>query len=324
MSAARSSTATATTGTASPGDPAPCGRFAPTPSGPLHLGSLLAAAGSYLNVRSRGGRWLLRIDDLDRARCIPGLAGTFQATLESFGFEWDGDVQFQSDRIETYAEAVTALQAGNHCYPCRCSRASIAAAQIADPSSEPIYPGTCRDDKSAGNQPHALRFRIGADAADVPFFDAFQGEVRQDCRREAGDFVIQRRDGPVAYHLAVVVDDELQGVTEVVRGADLLTSTPRQILLQRSLGYRTPRYGHLPLLTEPDGQKLAKSRRAVPLETDDAPRQLWQALNWLEQAPPAALSSAPVREIWSWAIANWRPERLEGRRERRLEDRQEP
>lgn len=324
MSAARSSTATATTGIASQADPAPCGRFAPTPSGPLHLGSLLAAAGSYLNVRSRGGRWLLRIDDLDRARCIPDLVGQFQATLDTFGFEWDGDIQFQSDRIETYAEAVTALQAGNHCYPCRCSRASIAAAQIADPASEPIYPGTCREDMSAGSELHALRFRIDADDAEVRFDDAFQGTVQQDCRREAGDFVIQRRDGPYAYHLAVVVDDELQGVTEVVRGADLLSSTPRQVLLQRSLGYRTPHYGHLPLLTEPDGQKLAKSRRALPLDAGNAPRQLWQALSWLEQAPPPALSSAPVREIWSWAIANWRPERLEGRRQRRLEGRQEP
>lgn len=323
MSGARSSTATETTGTDNPGEPATCGRFAPTPSGPLHLGSLLAAAGSYLNVRSRGGRWLLRIDDLDRARCIAGLAGQFQATLEKFGFEWDGDVLFQSDRIETYSEAITSLQARSHCYPCRCSRASVAAAQIADPASEPIYPGTCRDDESAGNQPHALRFRIDTAEADVQFFDAFQGTVRQDCRREAGDFVIQRRDGPFAYHLAVVVDDELQGVTEVVRGADLLTSTPRQILLQRSLGYRTPRYGHLPLLTEPDGRKLAKSRRALPLDAGEAPRQLWQALDWLEQAPPAALSRAPVREIWNWAIPNWRPERLEGRRERRLEGRQE-
>jgi glutamyl-Q tRNA(Asp) synthetase len=223
--------------------------------------------------------------------------------------------------METYVEAMTALKAGNHSYPCRCSRNAIAAAQIVDPASEPIYPGTCRDDPKAGIQPHALRFRIDENAAVVEFADAFQGPVRQDCRREAGDFVIQRRDGPFAYHLAVVVDDELQGVTEVVRGADLLSSTPRQILLQRSLGYRTPRYGHLPLLTEMDGRKLAKSRRAVPLEAGDGPRQLWQVLNWLEQAPPAALSGAPVREIWGWAIANWRPERLEGRLERRLEPR---
>jgi glutamyl-Q tRNA(Asp) synthetase len=284
----------------------------------------LAAAGSYLNVRSAGGHWLLRIDDLDRERCVPSLATQFQSTLEKFGFEWDGSVYFQSDRIDSYAETATALQAGGRSYACRCSRAAIAAAQIADPASEPVYPGTCREDPAAASQPHALRFRIAPNDPVIGFEDLFQGPVQQDCRREAGDFVIQRRDGPIAYHLAVVVDDERQGVTEVVRGADLLSSTPRQILLQRSLGYRTPRYGHLPVLTEPDGRKLAKSRRAVPLEACDAPQQLWQVLNWLEQAPPPVLSRAPVREIWSWAIANWRPERLKGLRERRLEDRGAP
>ena len=149
--------------------------------------------------------------------------------------------------------------------------------------------------------------------------DELQGPVRQDCLREAGDFVIRRRDGQFAYHLAVVVDDELQGVTEVVRGCDLLTSTPRQILLQRTLGFRTPRYAHLPLLLEPDGHKLAKSRRAVPLVPQDAAAQLWQVLNWLEQAPPAALARATVAEVWAWAFAHWRPERLAGCRERRLE-----
>ncbi len=320
MSAARSSTATATTGIARPTASESCGRFAPTPSGPLHLGSLLAAAGSYLNVRSQGGRWLLRIDDLDRERCLPGLAAQCQATLESFGFEWDGNVYFQSDRIDIYTEAVRCLQAAGRTYACRCSRAAVAAALIADPASEPVYPGTCRREPASEGQPHARPFpHRGGRFAIVEFQDIFQGPVRQDCQREAGDFVIQRRDGPVAYHLAVVVDDELQGVTEVVRGSDLLSSTPRQILLQRTLGYRTPRYGHLPLLTEPDGRKLAKSRRAVPLEASLAPQQLWQVLHWLEQEPPAEISRATVREIWSWAIANWRPERLVSRRERRLE-----
>ena len=166
--------------------------------------------------------------------------------------------------------------------------------------------------------PHALRFGIPTDAATIAFEDAFQGQYRQDCRREAGDFVIRRRDGQAAYHLAVVVDDSDAGVTEVVRGADLLSATPRQILLQRSLGLSTPRYGHLPVLTEPDGQKLAKSRRAVPLAPDDAPRQLWQVLQWLEQAPPAELAGAPVRELWAWAIPNWRAARLAGVGERRL------
>jgi glutamyl-Q tRNA(Asp) synthetase len=279
---------------------------------------LLAAAGSYLSARHRGGRWLLRIDDLDRVRSIPGMAAQFLETLENFGFEWDGSVHFQQDRIETYAEALKTLTASGHTYACRCSRAMLAGASAADPASEPVYPGTCRYDPTAHDGAHALRFAIEALQAPVEFVDAFQGRYRQDCRREAGDFVVRRRDGYAAYHLAVVVDDELQGVSEVVRGADLLSSTPRQVLLQRALGYRAPSYGHLPVLTESDGAKLAKSRRAVPLAASEAPRQLWQVLDWLEQAPPPELEHAGVREIWAWAIPNWKPERLAGRRERRL------
>ena len=187
-----------------------------------------------------------------------------------------------------------------------------------DPAAEPVYPGTCRGAQVGDDSPHALRFAIDVSEPPVEFEDAFQGPFRQDCRREAGDFVVGRRDGLAAYHVAVVVDDEAQGVTEVVRGADLLSSTPRQILLQRALGCRALRYGHLPVLTEPDGRKLAKSRRPVPLDADAAPRQLWQVLDWLEQAPPAELAGAPVCEIWHWAIPNWKPARLAGRRERRL------
>jgi glutamyl-Q tRNA(Asp) synthetase len=282
------------------------------------LGSLLAAAGSYLSVRSQGGRWLLRIDDLDRARCRPGLSESIPRTLETFGFEWDGSIQFQSDRMDHYAAALARLQASGRCYPCRCSRATLAAAQIADPASEPVYPGTCRSDPEAGHGSHAVRYAIDGPESLVEFEDAFQGPYRQDCSRECGDFIVKRRDGCIAYHLAVVVDDARQGVTEVVRGADLLSSTPRQILLQRTLSLATPRYGHLPVLAEPDGQKLAKSRRALPLAADAAPSQLWQALSWLEQSPPQELARAPVREAWAWAIPNWKPERLAGIRERRL------
>lgn len=282
------------------------------------MGSLLAAAGSYLSARHGGGRWLLRIDDLDRERCLPGLADQFQATLARFGFEWDGNVYFQTDRIHRYADALASLRSRDLVYACRCSRSQIASVQAADPASEPVYPGTCRHDAGAGTTPHALRFAIDADEAPVEFDDMFQGGCRQDCRRDAGDFVVRRRDGQAAYHLAVVVDDADAGVTEVVRGADLLTSTPRQILLQRQLGLATPRYGHLPVLTEPDGHKLAKSRRAVPLAPDQVPLQLWQVLQWLEQAPPAELAGAPVRELWAWAIPNWRPARLAGLSERRL------
>jgi len=163
-----------------------------------------------------------------------------------------------------------------------------------------------------------MRLAIDQEEPAVEFEDALQGLIRQDCRLEAGDFVVRRRDGPFAYHLAVVVDDERQGVTEVVRGADLLSSTPRQILLQRYLGFRTPRYGHLPVLVEPDGRKLAKSWRSLPLAADAAPRHLFRVLDWLEQAPPPELAHASVRETWDWAIPNWKPERLAGRRERRL------
>lgn len=318
MNDAKSSTATATTGTAEALLQGPCGRFAPTASGPLHLGSLLAAAGSYLSARSRGGRWLLRVEDLDRDRCVPGLADEFQRTLEWFGFEWYGSVSFQSDRIDIYEDSLRALQRAGRCYPCRCSRSMLAALAL-EPGSEPVYPGTCRHDPAAVTGPHALRFAIEPDQPAVEFVDELQGSIRQDCLREAGDFVIRRRDSQFAYHLAVVVDDELQGVTEVVRGCDLLTSTPRQILLQRALGFRTPRYAHLPLLVEPDGRKLAKSRRAVPLVPQDAATQLWQVLDWLEQAPPAALAHATIAEVWAWALAHWRPERLAGCRERRLE-----
>jgi glutamyl-Q tRNA(Asp) synthetase len=282
------------------------------------MGSLLAAAGSYLSARHAGGRWLLRIDDLDRERCAPGLAEQFRVTLAQFGFEWDGNVCFQSDRINRYDEALTSLRSRGLVYACHCSRSQIASVQAADPEAEPIYPGTCRRNPGAGAVPHALRYAIAADEAPVEFNDTFQGLCRQDCRREAGDFVVRRRDGLAAYHLAVVVDDADAGVTEVVRGADLLSSTPRQILLQRSLDLAIPRYGHLPVLTEPDGQKLAKSRRAVPLAPGEAPRLLWQALQWLEQAPPVELAGAPVRDLWAWAIPNWRPARLAGHSERRL------
>lgn len=194
----------------------------------------------------------------------------------------------------------------------------LAAAQAADPASEPVYPGTCRSEPNAARGPHAIRFAIAADEGPVEFADMYQGPYREDCRRDAGDFIVRRRDGPFAYHLAVVVDDERQGVTEVVRGADLLSSTPRQILLQQALGFRIPRYGHLPVLTEPDGRKLAKSRRALPLAADAPSRQLWEVLGWLEQAPPPELARASVGEMWQWAIPNWKPERLAGHRERRL------
>ena len=245
------------------------------------------------------------------------MADDFQETLRRFGLEWDGTVCFQSGRNELYREALAAIEARNRTYACRCSRSTLTASQLSEPGSEPVYSGTCRRDPEAALGPHALRFAIPEEQPPVEFEDTFQGRYRQDCAKEAGDFVIRRRDGQIAYHLATVVDDAEQGVTEVVRGADLMPSTPRQILLQEALALPTPSYGHLPLLTEPDGRKLAKSKRAVPLAAD-ASRQLWQVLGWLEQAPPPELTTAPVRTIWDWAIPNWRPTRLTGCLERRL------
>jgi len=283
----------------------------------LHLGSLLAAVGSYLSARSRGGRWLIRIEDLDRERSRADLADEHLRVLDQFGFEWDGIVDFQSRRTDFYEAALARLRQAGLCFACRCSRAQLGA-QNTDPAAEPVYPGTCRTDPAAAKVPHALRFRIPPEQPAVEFEDDLQGPIRQDCRRAAGDFVIRRRDGQFAYHLAVVVDDQLQGITEVVRGADLLTSTPRQILLQRSLGFRTPRYAHLPLLTEPDGRKLAKSRRSVPLAPTRAASQLWDVLSWLRQEPPDALERAGTAELWRWALGNWRPARIAGLREVRL------
>jgi len=279
----------------------------------------LTAAGSYLSARSRRGQWRLRIEDLDRDRdrVVPGTADQMLRILESFGFEWDGKVEFQSNRIENYEAALTRLATSGHGYACRCSRSELAAVTV-EPGDEPVYPGICRDAPDAATGPHAIRFRIAEGPADVRFDDLLQGTIRQDCRRQAGDFVIRRRDGYFAYHLAVVVDDAAQGITEVVRGCDLLTSTPRQILLQRALGLRTPQYAHLPLLTEADGRKLAKSRHAVALDPIRAASTLWAALEWLRQKPPARLQRATVREVWDWAIPNWRPERLAGCRELRL------
>lgn len=237
--------------------------------------------------------------------------------LESFGFEWDGKVEFQNDRILFYDQALAHLETNGLCYACRCSR-SLLASQPLEPGEESVYPGSCRNDLDARYGPHALRFRTDDRMATVAFEDRLQGPVSEDCHHQAGDFVIRRRDGFFAYHLAVVVDDELQGVTEIVRGCDLLSCTPRQILLQRALGYRTPIYAHLPLLLEADDRKLAKSRHAVPLDADRASPALWEALALLRQQPPAELAGALVHEIWAWALPNWRPERLTGCRELRL------
>lgn len=302
-----------------PGQPAmlnpPRGRFAPSPTGPLHLGSLLAAAGSYLESRTRGGTWLVRMEDIDRTREVPGAADGILRTLEQFGFEWDGPVERQSDRIPRYAAALRQLEAAGLAYPCTCSRSQLARLSRSS-DGEPVYPGTCRAGVVNRTIPAAVRLRTDrAQRVPVEIEDRLQGRVIQDVAQDVGDFVIRRRDGYFAYQLAVVVDDADQGITDIVRGCDLLDSTPRQVLLQQALGLPTPSYAHLPLLVEADGAKLSKSRHSVPLDPGRAPALLVEVLALLEQHPPAELARNRVRDVWSWALEAWNPRPLRGRRE---------
>ena len=278
------------------------GRFAPSPTGPLHLGSLVAALGSYLDARQQRGRWLLRIEDLDSARVRPGCADQIQRTLEDLGLVWDGAVEYQSRRLVLYEEAIHALGRRGLTYACHCTRRTLAE------SEETAYPGTCRD-RPAALGPAALRFRVD-DTESVSFADRFQGSCSY-AMRALGDVVIRRRDEVVAYQLAVVVDDADQRVTDVVRGADLLPSTAWQLLLQRALGLPTLRYGHLPLVVEPTGAKLAKSRRSVPVDTRRASRQLVEALQLLRHAPPVELVNEKPEGVLAWALKYWNTANLE-------------
>lgn len=242
------------------------GRFAPSPTGPLHLGSLVAAAGSWLHARAADGRWLVRIEDLDTPRVVAGSADEILSTLIRYGLTWDGDVVHQSQRTALYEHALDQLRAQHRVFDCACSRADLQRAASAPLGQEPVYPGTCRNGLLPGKPPRAIRFRATSEV--ITFTDAIAGTIED----TADDFVVRRADGLFAYQLAVVVDDAEQGVTQVVRGADLLASTARQIALQRALGYPTPSYAHLPLVTNPDGTKLSKRDAALPLPTLDADR----------------------------------------------------
>ena len=285
------------------------GRYAPSPTGPLHFGSLVAAVGSYLDARSRGGRWLLRMEDLDPPREMSGAADGILRCLEAFGFQWDGQVLYQSRRMEAYAAATAELLRSGAAFPCACSRSEIADGGLHGLEG-PIYPGTCRDGLPAGRQARAVRVRVPNRRMD--FADGIQGRVSQDLARDIGDFIVRRADGCYAYQLAVVVDDGFQGITDVVRGADLLLSTPRQLLLQELLGLPGPRYLHLPVAVNGAGEKLSKQTHARPLEGQEAGPALWQALTFLRQEPPEALRAASIEEIWSWAVPHWRREPLHG------------
>jgi glutamyl-Q tRNA(Asp) synthetase len=309
VSVAKNSSATGTTGTADPPHRY-CGRFAPSPTGPLHFGSLLAALGSYLEARTRGGRWLVRIEDLDPPRERPGAADRILADLERFGFTWDGPVLRQSTRAEVYAAALARLDALQLTLSCGCSRSQLAPAAgrvtAPDPADEARHPTFCPNPVAPDGG--SIRFRCPD--REVEFTDRSQGRLSVNVARTTGPFVVRRRDGLHAYQLAVTVDDAVQGVTDVVRGADLLASTARQVLLQEALGLPRPGYLHLPLAVNAAGNKLSKSGDAQALDAATPAAQLVAALDVLRQDPPADLRHARPLEVWRWALGHWRPERF--------------
>ena len=276
------------------------GRFAPSPTGPLHFGSLVAALASWLDARAAEGRWLVRIEDLDAPRVLSGAADDILRTLDRLGLGWDGPVVYQSRRSASYKAALESLDT----YWCGCTRREIADSSIGRASDgAQIYPGTCRAGLAPGRTPRALRVRTGGE--EIAFTDRVQGPQRQVLEREIGDFVLLRADGQFAYQLAVVVDDAEQGVTDVVRGADLLDSTPRQIFLQRLLGYPMPRYLHVPAAVNQAGEKLSKQTGARPVDIKRKAEELARALTFLGQSETDDLAQA---------VANWKPELIPVRR----------
>lgn len=283
--------------------PIPCvGRFAPSPTGPLHFGSLVAALASWLDARVAGGRWLVRMEDLDRPRCDPAAADTILRQIEVYGLTWDGAVLVQSQRDDAYAAALDRLKSQGAVFACTCTRSQLANA-LRNAEGEIIYPGTCRLHPTPRGEHFAWRVRV--DNVSAHFVDRIHGALQQDLAREVGDFVVRRADGLYAYQLAVVVDDAFQGVTHVVRGADLLWNTPRQIYLQGLLGLPTPVYAHVPLVTNAAGQKLSKQTLAPALPETGRRAVLAEALAALGHPPPADLVGAGSDELLAWASAHW-------------------
>lgn len=270
----------------------PIGRFAPSPTGDLHFGSLISALGSYLEAKSNGGRWLLRIEDIDPPREVAGSAERIIYDLQKLGMRPDGPVLFQSSRTAAYQLAVNRLMDAGMAYACGCSRKDLPASGV--------YPGTCRNGIPGGRPERAIRFRVPEGIC--AFTDRIQGRIRESLAETCGDFVIRRADGLFAYQLAVVVDDHHQGVTQVVRGADLLDSTNRQICLQIALGFETPEYMHLPVVLSDDGKKLSKCTQADPVKQQEPADLLRLALEFLGQHPPRGLGLEPLLD---WSLNNW-------------------
>ncbi len=285
------------------------GRFAPSPSGPLHFGSLVAAVGSYLDAKSHQGEWLLRIEDIDPPREVPGATDQILSTLDQFGFQWDRTVLYQSTRQEAYDNALKKLANSGHTYRCSCSRKQISE-QGAAGLEGIIYPGTCRKETIEQSPIKARTIRLLTNNLPIQFTDRICGPQKQSLNQDIGDFVVRRADSFVAYQIAVVVDDAFQNITHVVRGADLLTSTPRQIYLQSLLHLATPTYAHLPLVFNSQGKKLSKQDLAKPLDPSKPVESLVSALQFLKQTLPNSTAMG-LDEFWEFAIENWSSMRID-------------
>ncbi len=279
------------------------GRFAPSPTGPLHYGTMIAAIASFLQARAHQGQWLVRIEDVDTARCITGMDTKILKTLNAFGLHWDGEVIYQSRRTDVYEHALAQLKQKQLAYPCTCSRKQLAAETG---NWSPVYPGTCRNSSDWHSDGYAVRLKVGDDI--IRFADKVYGEQHQHLAEEVGDYIIKRRDALFAYQLAVVVDDAEQNITEVVRGADLLDSTTRQIYLQQCLGYATPDYLHLPLALDDSGNKLSKSSGATAIDNANPQTTIISILKFLGQTLPD--DSLTFDELWQYAITHWQPETI--------------
>lgn len=278
------------------------GRFAPSPTGDLHFGSLVSAVGSYLEAKCAGGAWLLRVEDIDPPREVAGSSERIINYLHRLGMVQDGPVLYQSSRYEAYQQTINTLLANGLAYRCACSRKDL-------PESG-IYPGTCRNGIAPGKEARSVRLQVKEDRCE--FTDKIQGLVSDSPAGISGDFIIQRADGLYAYQLAVVVDDAFQGVTQVVRGADLLDSTSRQICLQKALGYKTPDYVHLPVAMSADGRKLGKRFQTDPVANNDPARAIELALRFLGQDPPP---NSSLDRLWDWALGNWNSKLVPRQRE---------
>jgi len=281
------------------------GRFAPSPTGPLHLGSLVTALASFLDARKHQGLWLLRIDDLDTPRNVDGAAESIIHSLECFGLHWDLPIYYQSQSLQHYYSSIDKLLNEQHLYPCCCSRKELAETNLQNPQ---IYPGFCRNKAINQDKPHALRLKTHDSI--LSFHDQLQGTVSQNLTQDPGDFIIKRKDRIIAYQFAVVIDDFHQNITHVVRGYDLLNSTPRQLFVQKLLGYSHPEYMHVPIIVNQQGEKLSKQTHAEGVDIKKPAETLFLLLTLLKQEPPDSLRKAKIADILDWAIAHWNPQKL--------------